>query len=189
MMRKVLNAGGGSKSIPMPSHYHGWEQVVLDIDPDCGADIVADLRDLSGLPADQFDAVYASHVLEHFYPWELPQVLEQIRHVLKPNGFLELRVPRVEAVFQAVQDGHGIHEPLYDSALGPITPYDMIYGHGDAVQQGREFMTHKTCFTLNELRATLESAQLSVELLQPTGGMQYELCAIARNVVNELAPV
>jgi len=33
-MKKVLNVGGGSKNIPIPPLYSGWEHVLLDIDPD-----------------------------------------------------------------------------------------------------------------------------------------------------------
>jgi hypothetical protein len=31
-MSRVLNVGGGSKVIPVPEHYGGWEHVLLDID-------------------------------------------------------------------------------------------------------------------------------------------------------------
>ena len=31
-MSRVLNVGGGSKEIPIPEHYEGWEHVLLDLD-------------------------------------------------------------------------------------------------------------------------------------------------------------
>ena len=30
---RVLNVGGGSKDIPIPSHYANWRHDLLDIDP------------------------------------------------------------------------------------------------------------------------------------------------------------
>jgi hypothetical protein len=30
---RVLNVGGNSKLIPIPSHYAGWEHLLPDIDP------------------------------------------------------------------------------------------------------------------------------------------------------------
>ena len=43
-MKSVLNVGGGSKAIPIPSYYRGWQQVLLDIDPKGDCDIASDAR-------------------------------------------------------------------------------------------------------------------------------------------------
>src|SRR4029079_14685876 len=53
----VLNVGGASKQIPIPGHYDGWHQWLLEITPASGADLVCDARDLGTLDAEQFDAV------------------------------------------------------------------------------------------------------------------------------------
>ena len=67
---RVLNVGGASKTIPIPPHYAGWEHLLLDIDPRGEPDIVCDARELTSLPPAQFDAVYCSHNLEHYYRYD-----------------------------------------------------------------------------------------------------------------------
>jgi hypothetical protein len=66
-LKRVLNVGGNSKSIPLPPHFSGYKHVLLDIDPKSSADIVCDARRLSELEKEEFDAVYCSHNLEHYY--------------------------------------------------------------------------------------------------------------------------
>jgi predicted SAM-dependent methyltransferase len=70
----------------------GWE--VLDVNPGPQVDHVADARDLSMFPADTFDALYASHVVEHLdYKEELVATLRGWRRVLIPGGILHVSVP------------------------------------------------------------------------------------------------
>ena len=177
--RTVLNAGSGP-GVALPPHYEGFEIVHLDVDPDNRPDIVADVRDLSGLADASFDAVHLAHLLEHFAPWEVDVVLAELRRVLRPGGFVEVRVPHVEAVFRAVLEGQAIDGPLYESGIGPISPLDVLYGHATTVRDGNAWMAHRTAFTPDSLRASFERADLKVELVRPTGGMLYELCGIAR---------
>ena len=37
----MLNVGGGSKKIPIPQHYAGWDHVLLDINPALAAGLHA----------------------------------------------------------------------------------------------------------------------------------------------------
>ncbi len=60
-MKRLLNVGGGSKSIPLPAELQGFEHQLLDIDPAGKPDIVLDGRKLNELPAADYDAVYCSH--------------------------------------------------------------------------------------------------------------------------------
>src|SRR6266567_113293 len=64
---RVLNVGGNNKKIQIPACFAGWEHVLLDIDPKGSPDIVCDARRMLTLPPSQFDAVYCSHNLEHYY--------------------------------------------------------------------------------------------------------------------------
>src|SRR5579862_1774927 len=41
---RVLNVGGGSKTIPIGAHYADWEHVLADVDPRGGPDIVCHAR-------------------------------------------------------------------------------------------------------------------------------------------------
>ena len=67
MTNKVLNVGGNSKAIPLPPQYAGFEHILLDIDPSGNPDVVCDARQLDTLTADQYDAIYCSHNLEHYH--------------------------------------------------------------------------------------------------------------------------
>ena len=96
-MSRVLNVGGGSKEIPIPEHYEGWEHVLLDIDAARKPDVVCDARELSKLPAGLYDAVYCSHNLEHYWRHDVPRVLKGFAHVLGAHGFAEVAVPDVKA--------------------------------------------------------------------------------------------
>jgi SAM-dependent methyltransferase len=158
--RRVLNVGGGSKQIPIPGHYHGWQHLLLDIDSRGSPDIVCDARKLASLPAGQFDAVYCSHNLEHYYPHDCNKVLTGFLHVLKEDGFAEIRVPDIQVVMQrVVQSGMDIGDVLYESPSGPITPHDVVYGFGKEIERsGQDFYAHKNGFTPKRLRNALEQA-------------------------------
>jgi SAM-dependent methyltransferase len=157
---RVLNVGGGSKSIAIPSHYDGWEHLLLDVDPRGKPDIVCDARNLMSLPASQFDAVYCSHNLEHYYRHDAMKVLDGFRHVLKSDGFAEIRVPDLQAVIARVTaSGMDLGDVLYQSLAGPITVLDVIYGLGREIESsGQDFYAHKSGFTPKLLRETLERA-------------------------------
>src|SRR3954449_4762442 len=99
--QRVLNVGGGSKAIPIPGHFDGWTHHILDIDPRGGAEIVLDARQLQTLEPFQYDAIYCSHNIEHYYPHDVPRVLAGFRHVLKPNGFVQILCPDLGAVIRA----------------------------------------------------------------------------------------
>ena len=158
--RRVLNVGGGSKAIRIPGHYDGWEHVLLDIDKRGGAEIVCDARKLLTLSEAQFDAVYCSHNLEHYYPHDVAKVLAGFLHVLKVDGFTEIRVPDIQAVMQrVVQAGMDIDDVLYQSPAGPIAVHDVLYGYGKKIEEsGKDFFAHKRGFTPKALRHALESA-------------------------------
>ena len=75
--------GGNSKAIPLPPQYAGFEHLLLDIDPTGNPDVLCDARELTKLDAEQFDMVYCSHNLEHYYRHDVPRVLNGFFNVLK----------------------------------------------------------------------------------------------------------
>jgi len=158
--KKVLNVGGQSKEIAIPSQYDGWQHDLLDIDPESGADIVCDARELTGLPPGEYDSVHCSHNLEHYYRHDVARVLAGFVHVLKEDGFVYIRVPDMgELMRVVVKDGLDIDDVLYQSAAGPITVKDVIYGYGAEIEEsGNDFYAHKTGFTQKSLAKTLVNA-------------------------------
>ena len=156
-MKRVLNVGGNSKAIPLPPQYAGWEHHLLDIDPTGRPDIVCDARELATLEPGQYDAIYCSHNLEHYYRHDVARVLAGFRHVLRPDGFAHIRVPDMgEVMRRVVDESLDIEDTLYQSGLGPITVLDVIYGYGRQIESsGCEFFAHKTGFTKKSLTQAL----------------------------------
>lgn len=159
-MKKVLNVGGNSKAIPLPPQYAGFEHVLLDIDPKGSPDIVGDARKLTILDAGQFDAIYCSHNLEHYYRHEVQGVLAGFLHVLKDNGYAHIRVPDIHEVMRVtIERGLDIDDVLYQSPAGPIMVLDVLYGYSVEIERsGQDFFAHKTGFTRNSLRKALQKA-------------------------------
>ena len=178
--RSVLNVGGNSKAVPIPPYYASWQHLLLDIDATRDADFVCDARELGDFDAAQFDAVYCSHNLEHYYHHDVPRVLAGFLHVLKPDGFAEIRVPDLEAVFRKIADREiGLEDELYDSPAGPITPMDVIYGYSKEIESsGQDFYAHKTGFTAKSLTDTLQRAGFREIWMAPPLS-DYERRAIA----------
>ena len=158
--KTVLNVGGNSKQIALPAHFKGFEHVLLDIDAARGPDLIWDARELLGLASQQYDAIYCSHSLEHFYRHDIQKVLKGFVHLLKPGGFVQIRVPDLYQIFKAViEDKVGLDEVLYEAPAGSITPLDTIYGYGEIIQNsGNDYFAHKTGFTDATLRRALSTA-------------------------------
>lgn len=177
-MRRLLNVGGGSKAIQLPPEYSGFEHVLLDIDPAGAPDIVLDGRRLGELPAGQFDAVYCSHNLEHYFRHDVPKVLGGFFHVLKPGGFAQIRVPDlVELMRRVVQGNLDLEATLYVSPAGPIAPIDVIYGFGRQIEQsGVDFFAHRTGFSDQSLTRAVERAGFSPNFAR-VGDLEINLIA------------
>ena len=175
----VLNVGGGSKQIAIPSHYESWIHCLLDVAPGPDVDLVLDSRHLTKLDPGQFDAIYCSHNLEHYYSHDCPKVLAGFLHVLKPNGFAEIRVPDMTAVVQAmVNNGLDIDDVLYNSSAGPISVHDVFYGWGPEIERsGVDFYAHKRGFTVQSLTAELKRAGFMWVVTNVTGA-GYEIRAL-----------
>ena len=136
-----------------------------------------DARKLSTLQAGRFDAVYASHILEHFFDHELPSVLLGMRHVVKRDGWVEIRVPDVGQAVKAMADGRDLDFILYHSPTGPISVADMLWGSRKyAMYQQGDFMTHKTGFTERTLQVALNLSDYRPSVIEVR---RWELRALA----------
>jgi len=177
---RVLNVGGGSKTIPIPSYYAGWNHLLLDIDPRGDPDVLCDARELDSLEANQFDAIYCSHNLEHYYKHEGASVLKGFLHVLKPDGFADIRVPDLKAVMRTfVARDMDLEDILYMSPSGPIAVRDVIYGWGVEIERsGDDFYAHKTGFTPTTLNAFLGQAGFRALFISPNEAA-FEVRALA----------
>jgi hypothetical protein len=133
---------------------------------------------LTTLPAAQFDAVYCSHNLEHYYRHDVSRVLAGFRHVLNADGFAEIRVPDLADLMQTVvRRGLDVDDLLYQSPAGPITVRDVLYGLGTEIERsGNDFWAHKTGFTKKSLTALLVRCGFPVVY---NGAGNFEVAAFA----------
>lgn len=96
----LLNLGCGdiywNGWVNVDSCNHGWNADAKE------PDVKADITKLDIYPDNHADAVAAIHVFEHFYPWEVQNVLAEWKRVLKPGGRLILELPAMEKVFAYV---------------------------------------------------------------------------------------
>ena len=161
--KKVLNVGGNNKKIQLPPQYSDFEHILLDIDPRGSPDVLCDARDLHTIEANQFDAIYCSHNLEHYYRHDVPKVLSGFLHVLKEGGVVHIRVPDMQQLMrQSIERGLDIDDVIYNSSSGPIMVLDVIYGYSVEIEQsGKDFYAHKTGFTQKSLLAALTRAGFS----------------------------
>jgi predicted SAM-dependent methyltransferase len=77
------------------------EWKILDIEKRPEVDFVGDASDLSQFASESVTAIYASHVLEHFYYGlndELTQTLSEWYRVLQPGGKLYISVPNLKTL-------------------------------------------------------------------------------------------
>lgn len=153
--KTVLNLGGASKQIPLPFEYRGCTQVLLDINSGPDVDIVMDARKLyedETIASDSLDAVYMSHVIEHFDNHDIATVLKGVHRVLKPGGVIDIYTPDMEQVFDALASGKEMDDEAYQSAVGPILYRDILYGLGSEIERsGNDHYAHRTGFTESRL--------------------------------------
>ena len=108
---KKLNFGCGTRFA------QGWTNIDFHGD---GVNVMR-VNLLAGFPFpdNYFDAVYSSHVLEHFTPQHGTFLIQESCRVLKPGGILRTVVPDLEATIQeytrilAMEDSDTRKEPLY----------------------------------------------------------------------------
>lgn len=123
-----LNLGAGKVRWPSP-----WVNVDLD-----HGDLQADLKALP-LPDDYAEKAVAIHVIEHFYQWEVQDVLKEWKRVLQPGGKLVLELPCMDKVLNyiavCVQQG---------APLSPTMTWHVFWG--DPKYQ-EVLMVHKWGYT------------------------------------------
>jgi SAM-dependent methyltransferase len=178
-LRRVLNTGSGP-SVPNKLHpafdRMYWDEVRLDIDPGVNPDVLANIKNMRDkIPDGSFDAIWSSHNIEHLHFHEVIPALRDFRRILKPQGFVLLTCPDLEAVCQLLLE-QGPHADIYMSPAGPIKVADMLFGHAASIAVGNTFMCHNSGFTAQSLaNAAIEAGFLEVRMGK---GRMYDLWAL-----------
>ena len=151
--KRVLHVGCGPKRRDkLHESFHGseWQEIRVDIDPGVAPDVVASMTAMPQVPAGSVDAVWSSHTMEHLYAHEVPMALRELLRVLKPGGFVLLRMPDLQKAAEFIAQGK-LEEQIYQSPAGPVSAIDICFGHRGAIARGNEFMAHRTGFSAQTL--------------------------------------
>ena len=136
---KRLHLGCGDKILA------GWENV----DGRAGPGICREVNIHGGLwvfATAAYEWVYASHVIEHIYPDELPEVLREICRILAPRGRFTIATTDLEGIFW-----HRFRTPDNGSAWEAAL-FGEVGSHDDPMA------AHRNCFTYPKLERLLRDA-------------------------------
>ena len=128
---------------------HGYINVDKAIRDGVKPDVDADIRKL---PFDNnvADEVLSVHVIEHFYKWEVQDVLKEWRRVLKPDGVIVIECPDVvKAAWHMINAVISRRKIPDNMAMWPL--------YGDPGHRD-ELMCHRWGWTAETLSLELESA-------------------------------
>ena len=166
-MKTFLHVGSGllNKSDCLGFNNDNWKEIRLDIDENVNPDIVGTLTDMNLVETGSVDAVYSCHNIEHIFPHEVPIALREFYRVLKEDGIVVITCPDIQSVGEALTQDKLI-ETLYESPMGPVTAFDILYGHRKTTLDGNVFMIHKGGFTYS----TLDKAFLETGFKARVGG-------------------
>jgi SAM-dependent methyltransferase len=177
----VVNAGCGIReSTRLPRLFDGWRQLRVDVDPRVEPDLVADLTDLSAIPTASADAVWASHCIEHLFDHQVRVALREFRRILRDDGFVCIIVPDLQAVAELVAADR-LYDPIYQSAAGPVTPHDVLFGFGPAIAAGNTAMAHHCGFTPGAMQRHFQGVPFG-EVMLRRRSQTLELAALARAI-------
>jgi SAM-dependent methyltransferase len=177
--RVVVNVGCGPRNASkLPAYFDGWRQLRVDIDASVEPDILADLTDLSPIADASADALWAAHCVEHLYEHQVTIALAEFRRVLRADGFVCVIVPDLQTVANYLVADR-LHEPLYQSPAGPVTPHDVFFGYGPSIASGRTSMAHRCGFTPAMLQRSFQQHPFG-ELMLRRRTAAFELAAVAR---------
>lgn len=175
--KMFVNVGAGPKGAAwLPPVFSTWREFRIDIDPATRPDLLADMTDLSAIEDASVDAVWSSHCLEHLYLHQASKAVAEAYRILDPGGFLCVIVPDIQVVADFIANDR-LHDTIYKSPAGPVTPHDMLFGYGPYLAQGMLHMAHRSAFTPTMLLHKLQEAPFAEIVLRRRPNQ--ELAAIA----------
>jgi SAM-dependent methyltransferase len=145
-----LNLGCGDKIL------EGYVNVdVAESRKDMKPDVLCDLHDLSEHFEDNTaDEILSVHVVEHFWRWEVEDILKEWVRVLKPGGKMILECPNLISACQQFLSNPDLH-----AGPGPEGQRTMWVFYGDPSWQD-PLMNHRWGYTPNSLGFVMHQAGL-----------------------------
>ncbi len=145
-----LNLGCGDKILP------GY--VNVDVAPSRAGrkpDVICDLHRLTPFPDASVDEVLAVHVVEHFWRWEVVDVLREWTRVLRAGGTMTLECPNLISACEDFLD-----DPERFAGPGPEGQRTMWVFYGDPAWRD-PLMVHRWGYTPQSLAAVMQEAGLA----------------------------
>ena len=115
-------------------------------------DVIADIRDLKNIKTSIADEILAVHVIEHFYHWEVSNLLEGWKRVLKTGGKIVLECPNLLYACKMLVD-----DPIKAALPGKEGQMSMWPLYGDPSWKD-SLMCHKWAYTPQSLMLVLKNA-------------------------------
>ena len=140
----IADLGAGCTTTPW-LYGRDTKIVRFDVQSSVRPDVRCDLRSIPDQYFNQFDVIYASHVLEHFARNEPQEIVRHWCQLLKVGGKLEIHVPNLSAAFRVLSN---------EQSEGEARKYawQQIYG---AVGNNDQPWEHKNGFTRRKLESLL----------------------------------
>ena len=174
----LVNLGCGPKdSAWLPAMFADWRELRVDADPKAAPDLLADITDLSAIETGSIDAIWSAHCLEHLYLHQVPAAIAEMHRILADDGFLCLIVPDLQVLAEYIVNDK-LHEVVYQSAAGPVTAHDILFGYGPYIARGLSGMAHRCGFTPGLLIRELQKSPFAEIMLRRRPN--HELAAVAR---------
>lgn len=158
-MATFLHVGCGHKrknDTTRAFNHPQWQEIRLDIDRRAKPDVLNRITHMHGVGNNSMDAIFSSHNLEHLHAHEIPAALKEFVRVLTPEGFMVLTCRDLQTIAGLIAEDK-LMETAYESAQGPVSPLDMVYGLQKALAKGDMHMAHRCGFTRKVLVATLKA--------------------------------
>ena len=144
-----LNLGCGDKILA------GYVNVdVADSRAGKRPDVLCDLHALTPFEDSAADEILAVHVVEHFWRWEVADVLREWARVLKPGGLMILECPNLKSACEAF-----LANPELHAGAGQEGQRTMWVFYGDPAWRD-PLMVHRWGYTPQSLAALLAEAGL-----------------------------
>lgn len=147
---KRLNLGCGDKILP------GYINVdVVESRLDRKPDVICDLHKLTPFEDNSVDEILSVHVVEHFWRWEVVDVLKEWVRVLKPGGKMILECPNILSAAHEL-----LRNPELACGPGPEGQRSMWVFYGDPKWKD-SYMVHRWGYTPLSLARIMHEAGLA----------------------------
>ena len=144
-----LNLGCGDKILP------GYVNVdVVEARAGMKPDVICDLHDLAPFDDGSAEEILSVHVVEHFWRWEIRDVLEEWVRVLKPGGRMIVECPNIRSACETF-----LQDPVAGAREDAAGQRTMWVFYGDPKWRD-PLMIHRWGYTPESLRALLVEAGL-----------------------------